>query len=118
MKYIIIFTFIFLGLIAGLGTYLYLDSKAKKEITQTQCEIFSMESFKGLPNSKKNLEKYCADFKIKYTKKICHKALTDLVMTGKIGKVKKRYGDLIEYCFTLNDLSNFAIKGPSEKTEK
>lgn len=76
-----------------------------------------MDKFKGFPNASHRFDKYCQDMPIKYTQKVCHSALTSLVMNGNIEKVKKTFGPKVVRCFTENDLINFKKKQNTKKPQ-
>lgn len=86
----------------------------KKEYTEKECEIFAMRTFKGLPKETLLFKKHCQGKKLKYDTEICAKALNDLILVGDEYSLKKKYGDGIMNCFTINDVEKW-LKTPAKK---
>ncbi|MCK5883507.1 MAG: hypothetical protein KAG61_07445 [Bacteriovoracaceae bacterium] len=78
--------------------------------TSKECEVLSMHSFRGLPQAINKYKKHCLKLKLHYTKKLCEKALVDLVRFEDQNILKKKYGEQIMECFTVNDLEKFLKK--------
>ena len=83
-------------------------SCSNKEYTKDECEILSMESYKGLPKKSHLFKKHCKNFTdLHYTKELCQKALGDLILNKSADYINKQYGPQIGHCFSKNDLKKF-----------
>lgn len=78
-----------------------------KNYSASDCEQFSMDSFKGMPKAAKLYQDHCQNIEIKYTKEKCQKALNDLILSGDYNGVLKKHGKPVSGCFTEKDLRTF-----------
>ena len=78
-----------------------------KKYDQEACNDLSMKKFRGFTDAKIKFQENCMNFEIKYTQEVCHEALMELIQTGKLSEVKKRFGDPVEGCFTEQDIQKF-----------
>ena len=76
---------------------------------QADCEILSMEKYKGIPKSSHLFDKHCANRDIKFTREICQKALQKLIMGTTKKALNKEFGPEVINCFTGNDLQKFPL---------
>lgn len=83
---------------------------SKAPPTKEECEVISMHSFRGTSQAINNFKKNCTKFELHYTKKLCEKALVDLVRFGDQNILEKKYGKQVMECFTANDRNNFLKK--------
>lgn len=90
--------------------FILLISCTKKDYTQRDCELFSMHSYRGLPEAMVKYKKYCTKYELHYTKEHCQKALTDLILYGDENFLKEKYGTDIMQCFTERNLEKFLKK--------
>lgn len=67
-----------------------------------------MNSFKGSPTAANEFSRHCKNIPIRYTHELCQNALNDLIISGSLGQVTKRYGDQVRGCFSENDINRFA----------
>jgi len=88
---------------------LFLNS-CTEEVSQEDCEILSMKKFKAIPMAANKFDRLCVSREIVYTAELCQLALNDLTMGAPIEVLEKKYGSLISYCFTQNDLEKFTEK--------
>ena len=89
----------------------------KKEYTDEECEVFAMKTFKGLPNESLLYNKHCQGKELKYDTESCEKALNDLILVGDEYSLKKKYGENIMHCFTINDIQKW-LKVPVKQEAK
>ncbi len=75
-----------------------------------ECEELSMKKYKGIPTASNRFDKFCQNISIKYTEKLCQKALIEFMMNGDVTSLKEKYGDKIIHCFTQDDLNRFNLK--------
>jgi hypothetical protein len=76
-----------------------------------------MESFKGVPSSSHQFKQQCRHLTVVYDQKKCQQALEQLIVTGSLDAVQKRFGLPVKECFTKNDLKKFAAEQKAKSSE-
>lgn len=86
--------------------FLALQGCNSDKITES-CDELSMQKFRGVPMANKRFKEKCQGAKIIYTPQLCQSALGELMGSNNLSKVKLKFGDPIEKCFTEMDLKRF-----------
>tara|TARA_R110000868_G_scaffold129349_5_gene338026 strand:+ start:7682 stop:7981 length:300 start_codon:yes stop_codon:yes gene_type:complete len=79
----------------------------KTEFTKDECETLSLESYRGSPKSAHQLQEYCTQYKLTYTKKHCQKAFELLILESRPEVIKKKFGDRALECFDQRQTDKF-----------
>jgi hypothetical protein len=79
----------------------------KSEYSQEECELLSMQSYRGIPKKAHLFKKYCQSRELNYTAELCQKAFSDLLMLRDTEALKKKYGDQILECFHASTLKKY-----------
>ena len=94
--------------ILALSLLLTLSSCMEKKIyDKNTCEKLAMQSFKGMPRAATDFKNNCMTIKIDVDYKLCQEVLSNLVLTGDVDYIVKRYGARLLGCVSDNDIKKF-----------